>query len=327
MSKIVFSADDMHPAAQAKIHELGYDLTVINCDDEVLLENIIKIKPHVLIVRSTKVLEKHIDAGVKDNLKVIIRAGSGYNTIKFEYAGEKGVAVCNCPGKNAAAVAELAVGLMIAADRQIPAAHFASLEGKFDKKSFSKCGMGICGKTLGVLGKGHIAQRVWAAGKALGMKVVCCSRSLTDELAAELGVVKAENAIELAKVSDVISVHLPLKEGTKHLCGEEFFAAAKEGAIFIDVSRGGVTDLKALEKAIDTKGIRAALDVYEGEPKPTKGAMFPEDLAALCKKCIVATPHVGASTDEAQATTGLFCAEITQEFFEKGTFLCQVNKF
>ncbi|MBT3294832.1 MAG: hypothetical protein HN919_07760 [Verrucomicrobia bacterium] len=170
----------------------------------------------ILIVRSTKVTRDTIEAGA--NLRLIVRAGAGVNTIALDAASDRSIYVANCPGMNTDAVAELAIGLLIAADRQIADATVALREGKWLKGEFGKA-RGLLGRTLGVVGVGQIGLATVKRAQALGMQVVAWSRSLTPERAEALGVEHAATLVELAAKADAVSVHLAATAETKHLLG------------------------------------------------------------------------------------------------------------
>lgn len=267
----------------------------------------------VLIVRSTKVLAATIEAG--KNLSLIIRAGAGVNTIDLAKASECGVYVTNCPGKNTEAVAELAIGLLIAADRRIPDATADLRAGKWRKKEYGKAA-GLKGRTLGILGTGNIGKAVIRRAQALEMNVVAWSRSLTPEKAAELGVGFCATPLDVAKAADAVSLHLAAKPETKGLVNAEFLAAMKDGAILVNTARGEVVDWAALADAIAAKKLRVATDVYAGEPAGGEAPFEQTDLAATFAAC---TPHVGASTDQASEAIAQEAVRIVKVFQETGT--------
>lgn len=273
---------------------------------------------NAVIVRSTKVFAEAIDAA--PNLKLIIRAGAGYNTIDVEHANTKGVYVCNTPGKNSAAVAELAIGLMIAADRNILNAAVDMRAGKWEKKQYGT-GYGLLGRTFGIVGLGTIGNETAKRAKALGMNVVAWSRSLTPEKAAELGYQYAASPLEVAKAADVVSPHVAYNQHTHHLLNAEFFAAMRDGAIVLNTSRGEVVDTEALKEAIKTKGLKAAVDVYENEPTGGK-AEFPQTDFAAIATC---TPHLGASSAQAAEAVAEEVINIVKNYQQTGTPVNIVN--
>src|SRR5438034_5684095 len=220
-----------------KFEQTGRDgLQAIGCDvsfqpdlkDEALVQAIAEHKPDVLVVRGTRVTEPMLAAGP---LKLIVRAGAGYNTIDVAAASRRGIYVSNCPGKNSIAVAELAFALMLALDRRIADAVIALRAGQWNKKEFSKA-RGLFGRTLGLVGLGKIGQEMIPRAKAFGMPVVAWSRSLTNEKAAELGVERMETPLAVARAADIVSVHVALKPDTRMLIGPDFFQAMRDGAYF-----------------------------------------------------------------------------------------------
>jgi D-3-phosphoglycerate dehydrogenase len=249
--------------------------------------------PEVLIVRSTKVSAADIAAA--PSLSLIIRAGAGVNTIDLEAASARGVYVANCPGKNAAAVAELTIGHLINLDRRIADNVTRLREGHWDKKRFGAA-RGLRGRTLSVLGCGTIGAEVIARAKALGMVVVGWSRSLTPEAAQELGIVRAETPEEAASLGDAVTVHLALTPETRGRVGQSVFEAMRPGAFFINTSRGEIVDQEALLSAIRDKDVRAGLDVFADEP--SAGTASFESPVTL-EDNVYGTHHIGASTVEA----------------------------
>jgi D-3-phosphoglycerate dehydrogenase / 2-oxoglutarate reductase len=286
--------------------------------DETLVEAIRSYQPDALVVRSTKVSEQMLDAGA---LKLIVRAGAGYNTIDVAAASRRGVYVSNCPGKNSVAVAELAFALILALDRRIADNVIQLREGRWNKKEFSKA-RGLLGRTLGLIGTGQIGREVAARARAFGMRVVAWSRSLTDELAAELGVERRESPSDVARESDVVSVHVALKPETRGLIGADFFDAMKDGAYFINTSRGDVIDQDALRRAMREKNVRAGLDVYATEPAGGAGD-FTDDIAN--DPNLYGTHHIGASTDQAQEAIAAETVRIISTFKETGRVPNVVN--
>src|ERR1044071_8816068 len=230
--------------------------------DEALVEAIRSYDPEVLVVRSTKVTERMLDAGA---MKLIVRAGAGYNTIDVAAASRRGVYVSNCPGKNSVAVAELALALILALDRRVADNVIQLHEGKWNKKEFSKA-RGLLGRTLGLVGAGQIGREVVTRARAFGLNVIAWSRSLTDEKAAELGVERRESLLDVARDSDIVSVHVALTPETRGLVGADFFGAMREGAYFVNTSRGEVIDQEALLRAMREQQLRAGLDVFAQEP-------------------------------------------------------------
>jgi D-3-phosphoglycerate dehydrogenase len=272
----------------------------------------------ILIVRSTKVTAQTIEAA--KCLSLIIRAGAGVNTIDLEAASKRGIHVTNCPGKNTEAVAELAIGLLLAADRRIPQAG-ADLQKQAWKKGEYGKARGLKGRTLGVIGLGNIGKAVIARAKALEMNVLAWSRSLTPAAAEELGIGCATSALEVAEKSDAITLHIAYSKDTKYLVNAEFLAKMKPGAILINTSRGEVVDTAALKAAIKEKNLRVALDVFENEPKGSTDTFADTELAQLA----ICTPHIGASTDQASEAIADESVRIVKSYMETGLPLNVVN--
>jgi D-3-phosphoglycerate dehydrogenase len=317
----------MHVLIADKFEQSGRDgLQAIGCEisfqpdlkDEVLVEAIGTKKPDVLVVRGTKVTEQMLAAGP---LKLIVRAGAGYNTIDVAAASRRGIYVSNCPGKNSIAVAELAFALVLALDRRIADNVIALRAGQWNKKEFSQA-RGLFGRTLGLVGVGRIGQEMIPRAKAFGMPVIAWSRSLTEEKAAELGVERKETVLEVARAADVVSVHVALKPDTRMLIGPDFFKQMREGAYFINTSRGEVVDQGALVEAIHTKGMRAGLDVFAIEPTSAV-AEFTDPIAK--EASVYGTHHIGASTDQAQEAIAAETVRIIQSFKESGQVPNVVN--
>ncbi|HEV7892732.1 MAG TPA: NAD(P)-dependent oxidoreductase [Pyrinomonadaceae bacterium] len=286
--------------------------------DEALVEAIRSYGPDVLVVRSTKVTEQMLDAGA---LKLIVRAGAGYNTIDVAAASRRGVYVSNCPGKNSVAVAELALALILALDRRIADNVSELRAGRWNKKEFSKA-RGLLGRTLGLVGTGQIGQEVITRARAFGMRVVAWSRSLDDERAALLGVERLSDPLEVARESDVVSVHVALNPETRGMIGSDFFGAMKEGAYFVNTARGEVVDQDALRRALSEKNIRAGLDVYAAEPTSAV-AEFADDIAR--EPNLYGTHHIGASTEQAQEAIAAETVRIIRTFKETGRVPNVVN--
>jgi D-3-phosphoglycerate dehydrogenase / 2-oxoglutarate reductase len=265
----------------------------------------------ILIVRSTKVTADTIKAA--KHLGLIVRAGAGVNTIDMEAASGKGIYVTNCPGMNTDAVAEVTIGLLISADRSIADAVQAMRDGKWQKGRFGKA-KGLKGRTLGIIGTGQIGQAVAKRAKALEMKIMAWSRSLTAEKAEAYGFGYAATLTELAEKSDAVSVHVAAAKETKKLINEEFFKAMKPGAIFLNTSRGDLVDTSALAEAIKAKGLRVGLDVFEGEPERNDAPFDQTALAATT----VCTPHIGASTEQAEEAIAGEVLRIVREYMQTG---------
>lgn len=317
----------MHVLIADKFEQSGRDgLAAIGCEvtfqpdlkDEALVEAIGKLNPDVLVVRGTKVTAAALEAGA---LKLVVRAGAGYNTIDVAAASRRGIYVSNCPGKNAIAVAELAFALILALDRRIADNVIALRRGEWNKKEFSKA-RGLYGRTLGLIGTGGIGQEMIPRAKAFGMKVVAWSRSLTVERAAALGVEPLDTPQEVARQADVVSVHLALKPETRSFVGADIFNSMKEGSIFINTARGEVVDQAALAHALQKRGIRAGLDVFAKEPTSAVDKFTDE---IVKEENLYGTHHIGASTDQAQEAIAAETVRIVRAFKETGRVPNVVN--
>lgn len=295
----ILIADKLASFVAGRLQDLGASVTVdAKLDGDALTARIAELDPEVLIVRSTKVQKAQLEAG--RSLSLVIRAGAGVNTIDMPTASARGVYVANCPGKNAAAVAELTIGHLVNLDRRI-ADNVAELRAhRWDKKSFGEA-RGLRGRTLAILGVGPIGREVVRRVHAMGMRVVGWSRSLGVDEAASLGIERAETMESAVQNADAVSVHLALTKETEKRVGASVFAAMKPGAYFINTSRGEVVDQDALLEACTKKGIRAGLDVFAKEPSAGQAAF---DDAIADHPNVYGTHHIGASTEEAEEAVG-----------------------
>ncbi len=248
-----------------------------------------------LIVRSeTKVTEDVIEAGHR--LKVVGRAGVGVDNIDVEAATRHGVMVVNAPTGNTISAAELAFGLMLSLARNIPQAHATLKSGKWNRSAF--IGSELRGKTLGIIGLGRVGSELARRADAMEMKLIGHDPFVSMELARNIGV-ELVSMDTLIKESDFISVHTPLTQGTTYLIGEKELAAMKPNARLINAARGGIVDEAALIKAVlEGKLAGAALDVFSQEPLPSDSPLLQVDN-------IIVTPHLGASTAEAQTNVAI----------------------
>ncbi len=313
----ILIADKLSDTALEDLKALGADITfepALTADD---LPGAIG-DAEVLIVRSTKVSAQTITNGT--DLSLIIRAGAGVNTIDLNEASLRGIHVANCPGKNADAVAELAMGLMIAADRRIADGTMDLRNGVWNKKLYGKAS-GLKGRTLSVIGMGSIGRGTADRARAFGMHVAAWSRSLTPEKAKDWGVEYCATPVEAASKADVLSIHLAAGKDTAHFIGKEILDTMKEGAILVNTSRGEVVDTAALKEAIRTKSLKVALDVYENEPGASDNAFSDSELASA----ITGTHHIGASTDQASEAIAAEVVNIVSAYKETGKPLHMVN--
>jgi D-3-phosphoglycerate dehydrogenase len=315
----VLIADKFEQSGRDGLEAIGCDISFQpDLKDDALVEAIAQQQPDVLVVRGTKVTEPMLAAGP---LKLIVRAGAGYNTIDVAAASRRGIYVSNCPGKNSIAVAELAFALILALDRRIADNVIALRAGEWNKKEFSKA-RGLFGRVLGLVGLGSIAQEMIPRARAFGMPVVAWSRSLTLEKAEQLGIERKETPIDVARSADIVSVHVALKPDTRMLIGREFLAAMRDGAYLINTSRGETVDQAAMVDSIHTKGIRAGLDVFALEPASAV-ADFTDPIANETR--VYGTHHIGASTDQAQEAIAAETVRIIKSFKETGQVPNVVN--
>ncbi len=266
----------------------------------------------VLIVRSTQVTAGTLAAG--ESLKLVIRAGAGTNTIDKSGAAERGIRVCNVPGANAIAVAELVMGLIIAIDRNIAAAATDLKNRIWNKKKYST-GRGLHGQKIGILGLGAIGFAVAERARAFKMEVYAVAKSGRSEQTcariADAGIIQLDSQDEILETCDMITLHLPATDSTRNMVDSSFLAKMKDGAILINTSRGDLIDEAALIEAMQTKGIRAGLDVYRNEPATGNGE-FESTLANHESVC--GTHHIGASTAQAQTAVANGVIDVIHSF-------------
>ncbi len=295
--------------------------------DDALASALAETGADVLVVRSTKVGAATLDAG---RVALVVRAGAGVNTIDVAAAAARGVYVANCPGRNAIAVAELALGLILALDRRIPDAVADLRAGRWNKGEYSKA-KGLHGRTLGILGLGAIGCETIRRAAAFGMPVVAWSRrfdgadreasadelaSLDLELAArQVPIRLAPSPAEVAARSDVLSIHLALGPGVRGLVDAAVLARLKPGSTLINTSRAEVVDAAALEAAVRERGLAVGLDVFAAEPAGSSGE-FTDPIAAL--PGVYGTHHVGASTEQAQEAIAAETVRIVAAFAATG---------
>ena len=271
---------------------------------------------HAIIVRSgVKVTKKVIESA--PNLKAVGRAGVGVDNIDIPVASNRGVVVMNTPGGNTISTAEQAFTLMMSLARKTPQAHASIAAGKWDRKSFK--GTEVYGKTLAVLGMGRIGAEFAKRAKAFGMKVVAYDPYLSKNRAESLGVILCEGLDEAVTQADFITMHMPMTPETKHMINAERIAKLKPTVRIINCARGGLIDDLALAKALEEGRVAgAAVDVFEVEPPPA-------DYPLLSAPNTVFTPHLGASTDEAQENVGIEIAETIKDNLLNGTVVNAVN--
>ncbi|MBC8068053.1 MAG: hydroxyacid dehydrogenase [Deltaproteobacteria bacterium] len=273
----------------------------------------------VLVVRSTKVTADAFATAPR--LGLVVRAGAGVNTIDVAAANRHAVFVANCPGKNAIAVAELTMGLVLALDRRLPEAVGDMQRGLWNKKRYGQA-RGLHGRRMGLVGFGHIGREVSQRALAFGLIVEAYDPNLTADRADELGVEVAPDLDTMLRRSDIVSVHVPYSKGTHHLIGGRELALLKDGAVIVHTARGGVVDDLALTEAVRSGRVRAALDVFEDEPAGGE-AQFLSQIREL--PAIYATPHIGASTEQAESATADETVRLIEEYMRTGHVGAAVN--
>lgn len=274
---------------------------------------------NVLVVRGTEVSAEAVHAG--NALNLIIRAGAGVSNIDVAAASERGIYVANCPGKNAEAVAELTFALIGCLDRRIPDAVASLRAGRWEKDEYARA-TGLAGRRIGILGLGHVGRAVLRLARAYGLVPFATSRSLTAAKAAELGVRRIETPEELAREVDVFTVHLELVERTRGIVSRRVLEALPDGAIFVNTARPELVDYDALTELVPKKRLRVGLDVFPNEP-PGRSGTYEHPL--FRSGLVYGTPHIGASTDEAQTAIAAECVRILRSFVTKGEVPNVVN--
>ena len=302
----VLISDKMDPNAARIFTEMGCDVDVITGKTPEELKAIIGQYDGLAIRSSTKVTKEILDAA--PNLKVIGRAGIGVDNVDIPAASAQGVVVMNTPFGNSITTAEHAIALIFALARQLPEADASTQAGKWEKNRFM--GVEVTGKTLGLIGAGNIGSIVASRALGLRMKVVAYDPFLTPERALEMGVEKADLDTLLAK-ADFITLHTPLTSETKNILSAENLAKTKKGVRIVNCARGGLIDEAALKAGLDSGHIAgAALDVFQTEPAT--------DSPLFGTPNFVCTPHLGASTTEAQVNVALQVAEQMADFLVNG---------
>ena len=316
----VLLADAIDPSTVGVLTDRGHDCVSdpkLTADD--LPDRIAGFE--ALVVRSTKVTAATIQAA--DALELIVRAGAGTNTLDVDAASEVGIYVTNVPGRNAIAVAELTMGLLLAIDRRI-ADNVADLRtGSWNKSSYSKAD-GLFGKVMGIVGLGEIGFAVAERASAFGLDVRAIRKDrdeATEERIRSLGIELEDSLEELVATADIVSIHVPATPETDSMFDARMLGRMKEGAILLNTSRGDIVDEAALLDALETRALRAGLDVYPDEPGSgatdwsSKLAQHPN---------VVGTHHIGASTAQAQKAVAEGVVEVLDAFV-RGEILNCVN--
>ncbi len=298
----ILANDGMDKAAIQKLTDAGHVVIDQFFEGDALAEKLREVD--VVVIRSkTKIRQPLIDQVAGGQLKLIIRAGVGIDNIDHAYAEEKGIAVRNTPNSSSASVAELAIGHMFALARHLHIANVTMRSGQWNKKAYK--GIELNGKVLGLIGFGRIAQETAKRALALGMSVVYYKRSGAVEGELDCQYLPFDALLEKA---DFISLHIPFDKAAGATIGAAEFAKMKDGVYLVNCARGGVVDEAALLSALDSgKVAAAAIDVFEQEPTPNQ-ALYTHDHVSL-------TPHIGASTAEAQKRIGDETIDVINNFF------------
>jgi D-3-phosphoglycerate dehydrogenase len=312
MVKVLIS-DKLSPAAIAIFKERGVDVDVKTGLTPAELREIIGQYDGLAIRSATKVTKEVLDVATK--LKVVGRAGIGVDNVDVKSATSRGVVVMNTPHGNAITTAEHAIAMMFALARQLPEATASTKAGKWEKNRFM--GVELTAKTLGLIGCGNIGSIVADRAVGLKMKVLAFDPFLTEARAVELGVEKADLDTVLAR-ADFITIHTPLTDATRNILSREALAKTKKGVRIVNCARGGLLDEAALYDAIKSGHVAgAALDVFEVEPATASPLFELEN--------VICTPHLGASTNEAQENVALQVAEQISDFLLTGSVTNALN--
>jgi len=311
----VLITDKINEAAGKILEEVAEVEFIPTLSEDELAE---KIKDFdALMIRSqTKVTKKILEAG--KNLKIVGRAGVGVDNVDIEAATQNGIIVVNSPDGNTNAAAEHTLALMLAMSRNIPAATASTKEGKWERSKFT--GVEVFGKTLGIIGFGKIGQHVANVALALGMKVVVSDPYTTKESVEKIGAKYVTSLDEFWGQCDYITIHTPKTKETTSLINKNTLNRMKKGVRIINCARGGIIDEAALKEALESGQVTAAaIDVYETEPDITASPLY------NCNGNITMTPHLGASTTEAQFNVAIDVAEQIKEVLTGGSAKAAIN--
>ena len=311
----VLITDKINETAKKIIDEAAQGVILPTMSEDELC-NIIGEYDALMVRSQTKVTAKVIEAGKK--LKIIGRAGVGVDNIDLEAATKKGIIVVNSPDGNTNAAAEHTVALMLAMSRNIAGAAASTKQGKWERSKFT--GHEVFGKTLGIIGFGKIGHHVAEAAKALGMKLVVFDPYTTKEVVEKFGAKYAQTPDEIWPVCDYITVHVPKNKETMHMINKETISKMKKGVRLINCARGGIIDETALAEALESGNVaQAAVDVFEGEPNIENSPLV------KTSGDILLTPHLGASTEEAQLKVAEDVAEQIRDVLSGGSARSAVN--
>lgn len=311
----VLVADEFPERQTEKLRSRGHDVRYEPTLDSSSLPAAIA-DSEILVVRSTEVTAAAVDAG--DGLGLIIRAGAGTNTIDVTRASERGVYVANIPGKNAVAVAELTMGLILALDRRIPDNVAELRDHHWNKSEFSQA-RGLMGRRLGIIGLGSIGLEVAARARAFGMKVAGLERPDRDEeqetALTDLRVKLYPDLDSMLPECDFVSLHVPATPDTRGMVDARFLSLMADGSCLVNTSRADVVVVEDLLAALDEKGLWAALDVFPDEPATGEDS-YESPLANHPR--VYGTHHIGASTDQAQEAIAKQVIKVIDRYCDGG---------
>ncbi len=311
----VLISDNLAQVGAEILQQAGLEVDINTGLEPEELKKIIGQYDGLVIRSSTKVTADLLESAT--NLKVVGRAGIGLDNVDIPAASQKGIVVMNAPDGNATTTAEHAISMMMALSRNIPQATASMKDGKWEKKKFM--GREVSGKTLGIVGIGRIGGIAASRAQGLKMKTIAYDPHMPKEMAEKIGV-ELVSLEELANRSDYITVHVPMTNETKGLISTDFFKEMKNDGMFIDCARGGVCDEEALYEALKNGEIGgAALDVFATEPTTKDNCPLLELDNFIC------TPHLGASTSEAQENVAVIIAEQIADYLKKGAVTNAVN--
>ncbi len=310
----VFVADDVNNDKLAPLREAGFEVVKETklSPEELALR--IKDADGVIVRSATKITADLMDKAEK--LRVIGRAGVGVDNIDVKAATQRGIVVMNAPDGNTITTAEHTIALLVSMARNVPQAHTKLQNGVWDKKSF--VGVELNGKTLGLIGLGRIGKHVAKVAKGFGMKIFAFDPFVSPEQAKEFGF-ELGTLDEVFANADFLTIHTPVTDETRNIIGEDAFSKMKQGVRIINCARGGLVDEAALLVAIENGTVAgAALDVFSSEPLDENSPLLKNDK-------IITTPHLGASTTEAQQGVALTVAEQMRDFLTSGELRNAVN--
>ena len=310
----IFVADDVNEDKLAPLRDAGIEVVKETKLDAAALADRIKDADGVIVRSETTITAELMDAAPK--LRVIGRAGVGVDNIDVKAATKRGIVVMNAPDGNTITTAEHTIALLVSMARNVPQAHAKLQGGVWDKKSF--VGVELNGKTLGVIGLGRIGKHVAQIARGFGMQILAFDPFISPDQARELGI-ELGSLDSVFEYADFLTIHTPVTDETRGIIGKDAFAKMKKGVRLVNSARGGLVDETALLEAIDNGTVAAAaLDVYSTEP-------LPADSPLLGRSNIITTPHLGASTTEAQQGVALTVAEQMRDYLLTGTLRGAVN--